>query len=198
VNEINEAPELSLTETGSTRARVDSDTDSEKKDKRAPAGAVRHATDKSAGSRLAKDWHLPEPWQQWAVEHHQIDAKQIASEAHRFRDYWVGVPGQKGRKADWEATWRNWLRRNYPEKSAHPSTSDVKRPADFWWRTKPDMARKMPPEVWRKAVANFANGVWPVETLGPPPGTLECLVPPDLVAELRLTEIYNEKGAKRK
>ena len=27
-----------------------------------------------------------------------------------FRDYWVAQPGQKGRKADWEATWRNWVR----------------------------------------------------------------------------------------
>ena len=24
-----------------------------------------------------------------------------------FRDYWIGIPGQRGRKLDWEATWRN-------------------------------------------------------------------------------------------
>jgi uncharacterized protein YdaU (DUF1376 family) len=30
--------------------------------------------------------------------------------ADTFRDYWVSVPGQKGTKADWEATWRNWVR----------------------------------------------------------------------------------------
>lgn len=28
-----------------------------------------------------------------------------------FTDYWVAVPGQKGLKLDWEATWRNWVRR---------------------------------------------------------------------------------------
>jgi uncharacterized protein YdaU (DUF1376 family) len=27
-----------------------------------------------------------------------------------FRDYWVSVPGQKGIKLDWTATWRNWIR----------------------------------------------------------------------------------------
>ena len=27
-----------------------------------------------------------------------------------FRDYWVSVPGQKGVKLDWSATWRNWVR----------------------------------------------------------------------------------------
>jgi uncharacterized protein YdaU (DUF1376 family) len=27
-----------------------------------------------------------------------------------FRDYWVSVAGAKGVKADWTATWRNWVR----------------------------------------------------------------------------------------
>lgn len=30
--------------------------------------------------------------------------------ADGFRDYWIGVAGAKGRKADWPATWRNWVR----------------------------------------------------------------------------------------
>ena len=30
--------------------------------------------------------------------------------ANRFRDYWIAAPGAKGRKADWAATWRNWVR----------------------------------------------------------------------------------------
>lgn len=30
--------------------------------------------------------------------------------ADSFRDYWVSVPGAKGRKLDWSATWRNWIR----------------------------------------------------------------------------------------
>lgn len=28
-----------------------------------------------------------------------------------FHDYWVGVAGAKGTKADWFATWKNWCRR---------------------------------------------------------------------------------------
>ena len=31
-------------------------------------------------------------------------------ELAKFRDYWIAQPGQKGRKKDWQATWRNWLR----------------------------------------------------------------------------------------
>ncbi|UXZ57063.1 hypothetical protein [Curtobacterium sp. Arg-1] len=28
-----------------------------------------------------------------------------------FVDYWIAQPGQKGVKTDWDATWRNWMRR---------------------------------------------------------------------------------------
>lgn len=30
--------------------------------------------------------------------------------ADSFRDYWIAQPGSKGRKTDWFATWRNWVR----------------------------------------------------------------------------------------
>lgn len=40
-----------------------------------------------------------------------------------FRDYWVGVPGQRGCKTDWRATWRNWVRRNSKVKA--PTKSNV-------------------------------------------------------------------------
>lgn len=30
--------------------------------------------------------------------------------AERFRDHWSAVPGARGRKVDWPATWRNWVR----------------------------------------------------------------------------------------
>ena len=35
----------------------------------------------------------------------------MGREAERFRDYWTGKAGKDGRKADWPATWRNWIRR---------------------------------------------------------------------------------------
>jgi len=33
-------------------------------------------------------------------------------ELPKFRDYWDAQPGIKGRKTNWGATWRNWLRRS--------------------------------------------------------------------------------------
>lgn len=36
-----------------------------------------------------------------------------------FKDYWIAQPGQKGVKTDWDATWRNWVRRQQaPKKNA--------------------------------------------------------------------------------
>jgi hypothetical protein len=34
----------------------------------------------------------------------------VGNVANQFRDYWVAQPGAKGRKLDWPATWRNWVR----------------------------------------------------------------------------------------
>lgn len=65
-------------------------------------------TDRSRGSRLPTGWQLPSEWASWAKsERPDLD---IAQEGERFADYWHGVAGAKGRKADWQATWRNWIR----------------------------------------------------------------------------------------
>jgi hypothetical protein len=55
----------------------------------------------------------------------------------------------------------------------------------------------MTPDRWRKGITEHANGIWPLDKLGPPPGRPDCLVPKDLIAELRLTERYDERGIAR-
>jgi len=47
---------------------------------------------------------LPDTWHPRAED--GLDNLELA----KFRDYWRAVPGQKGTKLDWDATWRNWLR----------------------------------------------------------------------------------------
>lgn len=70
------------------------------KEKREPASPT--------GSRLAADWVLPAEWGDWAkAERPELDVRR---EAASFADYWHGLAGAKARKADWEATWRNWVR----------------------------------------------------------------------------------------
>ncbi len=46
----------------------------------------------------------------------------------KFRDHWLAASGSAGRKADWEATWRNWCRREAdnrkPQKNGSASITD--------------------------------------------------------------------------
>lgn len=65
-----------------------------------------------------------------------------------------------------------------------------------WWQD-PARLAKITPERWREGIKKHANGIWPLEFLGPPPGTPECVVPQALLNELRLTEIYTDGGIKR-
>lgn len=63
------------------------------------------------GSRIPEDFPTDDEID-WAKEN--APAVNVTIEAHKFRDYWVALPGQKGVKLDWPATWRNWIRRCAP------------------------------------------------------------------------------------
>ena len=63
---------------------------------------------RSQGSRFPPDFEFPDEWRAWAkTERSDVDPDDAFS---RFRDYWISQPGVKGRKTDWFATWRNWIR----------------------------------------------------------------------------------------
>jgi hypothetical protein len=59
------------------------------------------------GSRLQIET-LPLEWNEFAhKERPDLDPQKTFA---GFRDYWIATPGSKGVKADWFATWRNWVR----------------------------------------------------------------------------------------
>jgi hypothetical protein len=63
------------------------------------------------GSRLPAGSTLPADWLEWARgERPELD---VNLEAAKFADYWHSQAGAKGRKADWKATWRNWIRNSH-------------------------------------------------------------------------------------
>ena len=64
--------------------------------------------DAAPASRLPADWVPSEA----DIEFCKTERPDLlpAETASRFRDYWVAQPGVKGRKTDWPATWRNWVR----------------------------------------------------------------------------------------
>jgi hypothetical protein len=75
------------------------------------------------GTRMSVDHLLPIKWKKWcAAEHPTID---VEKEFLGFRDYWLGVPGQRGVKLDWFATFRNRVR------SAAERNKKVEEPSEF-------------------------------------------------------------------
>lgn len=69
------------------------------------------------GTALPKDWTLPDDWMAWAREHRpDLDPLMTADE---FRDFWSAKPGKDGRKTDWQATWRNWVRNQRSRPGRH-------------------------------------------------------------------------------
>lgn len=63
----------------------------------------------SRGTRLDPNW-MPgnELIAALKVECPYVDQRR---EHRKFVDYWISQPGQRGVKLDWNATWRNWIRR---------------------------------------------------------------------------------------
>lgn len=60
------------------------------------------------GTRIGDGWT---PKANYSISDYGLSDQEHADELSKFRDYWRAVPGAKGRKTDWDATWRNWMRR---------------------------------------------------------------------------------------
>lgn len=58
------------------------------------------------GTRIPPDWTLSPENTTLAIEHGHTP-QEFETE---FKDFWVGVPGTRGRKCDWEATARNRIK----------------------------------------------------------------------------------------
>lgn len=78
-------------------------TDSVNPDLAAPAKAAA-----KKGTRLPDDWVLPTELAEWAIR--ERPGYPILLEAAKFRDFWLAKSGKDATKADWPATWRNWVR----------------------------------------------------------------------------------------
>lgn len=63
------------------------------------------------GTRLPPDWFLSTELGEWALAQ-GLSRERIKQESDKFADYWTAKPGAAGRKLDWDATFRNWIRRS--------------------------------------------------------------------------------------
>lgn len=67
------------------------------------------------GTRLPDNWILTKALGDWALQEQPTwTADHVRRVAEKFRDYWTAKSGQQGRKTDWDATWRNWVRNEKP------------------------------------------------------------------------------------
>ena len=79
------------------------------------------------GTRLPADWTLPADWAAWAkTERQDLNPAEVAD---RFADHWRAKPGKDGRKLDWLATWRNWVRGERAGPAKPPSAVPRGKPA---------------------------------------------------------------------
>jgi hypothetical protein len=86
----------------------DSDSDSEKiKNKNPPLASARVPPKGANATRLPPDFELT-PERRAIAEAEKADPER---EFASFTDHFRAAPGVKGRKNDWDATWRNWCRR---------------------------------------------------------------------------------------
>lgn len=78
---------------------------------------------KTTGTRLPDGWFPSRTDANLRTERESgLTDRELQDALDNFRDYWAAQPGQRGRKADWDATWRNWVRR--VSKQHHPRRQD--------------------------------------------------------------------------
>lgn len=101
-------PKDSASKADNARTRV-------REEKNSPS--LRSGETAQRAARLPPDWTLPKAWGEWALKDQPTwDAAHARRVADSFRDWWIAKAGKDGAKLDWEATWRNWVRREGPRK----------------------------------------------------------------------------------
>lgn len=74
-------------------------------------------------ARLPDGWALPKAWGEWAQAERGWPADEVRRVAALFADHWHG----KGEaRADWLATWRNWVRREASAKPRADARTDAR------------------------------------------------------------------------
>lgn len=60
------------------------------------------------GARIPDPFEITDELRDWATQH--VPGLNLDEATEEFVDYWRGIPGTKGVKLDWPATWRNRMR----------------------------------------------------------------------------------------
>jgi hypothetical protein len=98
--------------------------ENEVKQKPTPSSSSSSSSSNSIkASRLPSDFQFPQEWKQWArSQRSDID---VDMEAESFTDYWSSKAGKDAARTDWQATWRNWVRRSNAPKFGQKTVSNI-------------------------------------------------------------------------
>ena len=94
-----------VTDGHASSRHIDTDTNTDTDKLSPPSGEGAHA--RKRAKRLPDDFTLT-PERRAVAEAEKVPAERTFE---KFVDYWRAASGQKARKHDWDATWRNWCRR---------------------------------------------------------------------------------------
>lgn len=78
-----------------------------------PKNASRSSVARERATRIPPGFTVTPEMAEWAREHVPalIGAGRGKRETEKFTDYWQAASGANARKRDWNAAWRNWLRK---------------------------------------------------------------------------------------
>lgn len=73
-----------------------------------PAPAASIPRSRGAGTRIPEPFIVDEAMKDWAIDR-GYTGEWCMAQTERFVNYWTAKAGKDGVKADWRATWRNWI-----------------------------------------------------------------------------------------
>jgi len=95
----------------------------------APLGASDKSNASKRGTRIPDDFTITPDMERWAKDNvPDVNVHDLLGE---FIDYWKGVPGSKGVKLDWVATWRNGMRKRQDWAAEKRPSGQSQQPASW-------------------------------------------------------------------
>jgi hypothetical protein len=88
-----------------------------------PPVVIPGASQPKTATRVPDDFQPTEEMRAWFVGEGLPGVIDGKIEHEKFMDYWRACPGAKGRKLDWAATWRNWMRTAAERAPRRPGTA---------------------------------------------------------------------------
>lgn len=170
---------------------------------RAPAAEKSRSSAETSSDAFDEFWKaFPEGRKRAKAEAREIFEKIITgrhSRGHHAKaeEIIAAVIARRGidvREPPMPSTWLNGAR--WLDDAPAGAAAAAMPPAAPWW-SKPEQRAAMTDDRWRTGIDQFANGIWPVDKLGPPPGDPGCVVPRSLVRELKLEDRYTPGGISR-